>query len=182
VLELNARQLINLLKMNKEQKVQDLHVSQHSSNEMLSAVRCTYVLTVSEFFPKTHNKAGLPTGFINAISKCGKIHTIRANYDLWKKRADKINRGEAVLSVRYWTGKPYNSKQKEVFVFEKIGVEKLQLDMLGWFIDDIDSDYATKDFAKNDGLSEEDFKQWFKGQDFSKPKAIIHFSDFRYSI
>lgn len=40
----------------------------------------TYVLTVSEFFPKTHNKATLPTGFINSISNKSKIHTIRDTY------------------------------------------------------------------------------------------------------
>lgn len=140
----------------------------------------TYVLTISEFFPKTHPKSGLPTGFINAISRWNKIHTIRGNYELWAKRAEKINKGEAVLSVRCWTGKPYNSKQREIFVFEKIGVEKIQRDMLGWFINDIDSDYTIKDFAKNDGLSVEDFKSWFRGNNFSEPKAIIHFSNFRY--
>ncbi len=37
MLEIKARQLINLQKMNNEQKDQNLHVSQHSSNEMLSA-------------------------------------------------------------------------------------------------------------------------------------------------
>ena len=79
-----------------------------------------YVLTVSEFFPKNHPKEGLPTGFINAISSYKKIHTIRANYELWAKRAEKINKGEAVLSVRYWTGKPYNSKQREVFVLNEM--------------------------------------------------------------
>ena len=140
-----------------------------------------YVLTVSEFFPKTHPKAGLPTGFINAISAGTKIHTIRANYELWLKRAEKINKGEAVLSVRCWTGKPYKSKQREVFAFEKIGVEKLELDGLGWFIDGTDSDYKTSDFATNDGLSKEDFSAWFKGYDFSNPMAIIHFSNFRYA-
>ena len=37
MLEIKARQLINLQKMNNEQKDQNLHVSQHSSNEMLAA-------------------------------------------------------------------------------------------------------------------------------------------------
>jgi hypothetical protein len=141
----------------------------------------TYVLTVSEYFPKTHIKAGQETNFINLIAKWAKIHTIRGNYELWAKRAEKINKGEAVLSVRCWTGKPYNSKQREVFVFKKIAVEKVQFDALGWFINDIDSDYKLSDFAKNDGLSVEDFKAWFKGQDFAEPKAIIHFSNFRYA-
>jgi len=35
--------------------------------------------------------------------------------------------------------------------------------------------------AKNDGLSLQDFKDWFKGYDFSKPMAIIHFTRFRYN-
>ena len=37
MLEIKARQLINLQKMNNEQKDQNLHISQHSSNEMLPA-------------------------------------------------------------------------------------------------------------------------------------------------
>ena len=34
--------------------------------------------------------------------------------------------------------------------------------------------------AKNDGLSLEEFKEWFKGYDLSQPMAIIHFTRFRY--
>ena len=49
----------------------------------------TYVITVSEFFPKTHNKSGLPTGFIDKIGSKIKKHTIRGNYELWKKRIDE---------------------------------------------------------------------------------------------
>lgn len=141
-----------------------------------------YVLIISEFFPKTHNKAGLPTGFINAISSFNKIHTIRGNYELWKKRAEKINRGEATLSVRCWTDKPYNSKQREVFVFEKVGVEKI-------FFDDYLYSCQIEDrrfgdmwlLSENDGLSDVDFENWFKGYDFLKPMAIIHFTNFRYN-
>ena len=103
----------------------------------------TYVLTLSEAFPKTHNKAGTPTGFkvkftlgqgcpdcdkpqdlsdVN-ISDCNgcvnacslpKLHTIRANYPLWEKRIKEVQDGKAVLSVRQWTGKPYRSKQIEI--------------------------------------------------------------------
>ena len=144
--------------------------------------KACYVLIVSEFFPKTHNKAGLSTGFINAISSLNKIHTIRANYELWAKRAEKINKGEAVLSVRYWTGKPYNSKQKEIFVFEKIGIEKILFD--DYFYSCQINGHRFGDMWKlsqNDGLSDEDFEHWFYRYDFSKPMAIIHFTDFRYN-
>lgn len=39
---------------------------------------------------------------------------------------------------------------------------------------------ADETLAKNDGLSLEDFKAWFKGADLSEPMAIIHFTPFRY--
>lgn len=47
-------------------------------------------------------------------NKPEKIHTIRANYDLWAKRFEEIERGEACLAVRKWTGKPYRSPQIEI--------------------------------------------------------------------
>lgn len=149
----------------------------------------TYVITVSEFFPKTHNKAGLPTGFISSISNQSKKHTIRGNYELWEKRFNEIEKGNACLSVRYWTGKPYNSKQKEVFNLTKtdgIGIQKLK----SW---DIENDFAfcvskkgnvlpfyISELSKNDGLNRIDFDNWFKKYDLSNPMAIIHFTNFRY--
>ena len=39
-----------------------------------------------------------------------------------------MNAGEAILSVRYWSGKPYNSKQLRIVEFDKdsgVGVQKL---------------------------------------------------------
>ena len=103
----------------------------------------TYVLTLSEFFPKTHSKAGTPTGFKDKftlgqscpdcnetqdlscehISNCTgcmrtflfpKLHTIRSNYPLWEKRIKEIQEGYAVLSIRQWSGNPYRSKQVEI--------------------------------------------------------------------
>jgi len=143
----------------------------------------TYVLTVSKYFPAKHPKAGGVTKFFDKIYFHEKIHTIRANYDLWKKRIDEVNKGNAIISVRQWTGKPYNSKQEEKFQLtkDKVGIQKLRLNPLGWFIDNIDSDVTTKEIAKNDGLNYEDFKDWFKKYDLSKPMAIIHFTDFRYN-
>lgn len=145
----------------------------------------TYVLTISEFFPKTHSKAGLPTGFINAISNKSKKHTIRGNFELWKKRFEKINKGEACLSVRCWTGKPYNSPQKEVFNLTKtdgIGIEKLEFDdyLYSFLITNKRFSFVDADLPKNDGLTRDDFEEWFKKYDLSKPMAIIHFTSFRY--
>lgn len=157
----------------------------------------TYVLTVSRYFPKTHKRAGEETNFIERInpffcksfSNCEhhdcahceftiypKIHTIRQNVELWRKRVYEIQKGNAILSIRYWSGKPYNSKQVEICQlnrFSGIGLEEIVIPCMN----DIE---AIKKLALNDGLSLEDFEEWFKKYDFSKPLAIIHFTAFRY--
>lgn len=142
----------------------------------------TYVLTISRNFQKSHKRAGEPTNFFEKIEKCEKIHTIRGNYDLWAKRAKEINEGRAVLSVRYWDGKPYKSKQVEVFQLIKIGVDKFyfhSLDVMFVFDEKTKTYLNVLEVAKNDGLSFEDFKEWFKNVK-PEPMAIIHFTDFRY--
>lgn len=160
------------------------------------SVTKTYVLTVSEFFPKTHNKSGLPTGFIDKIGSKIKKHTIRGNYNLWKRRIEEIQKGNAVLSIRYWTGKPYNSPQKEVYVLDKdsgIGVQELTFEEMIMTTEDVLETKSKvgmhiwkpnfsniRTLAKNDGLEFEDFKEWFKGYDLSEPMAIVHFTTKRY--
>jgi hypothetical protein len=143
----------------------------------------TYVLTVSQKFPTTHKKDGQSTGFPLAIKHYDKIHTIRGNYDLWAKRFEKINTGKAILSVRIWEGKPYASKQLEIFKYDythKIGIEKLE-DPTNFVFAPIEGKQINWDLiAKNDGLSFEDFCEWFKVRSNS-PMAVIHFTGFRYS-
>jgi hypothetical protein len=118
---------------------------------------------------------------VDAMEFVHKLHTIRANYELWKKREKEINEGKAILSIRYWSEKPYRSKQVEICQLTKIGVQELELTYYGkWRIDNIFSDYTMEDFSKNDGLSLDDFLEWFKNYDFSKSMAIIQFTDFRY--
>lgn len=181
----------------------------------------TYVLMISRVFPKTHPKSGQPTYFkarilanecltpsdLSDIPPIGfldlahnpKRHTIRTNYELWAKRADKINRGEAVLSLRQWTGSPYKSKQREFMQLTKIGVQRVYFEhdvavvysqrpwrekplCMPWL-------YNGRDLAKNDGLSFDDFWTWFCPP-FKNPSigrimkfegCIIHFSDFKYN-
>lgn len=174
----------------------------------------TYVLRVSEVFPTTHPRAGEETYFRPAIEAalncprgctescilCGnrdykegilrlKLHTLRTNYDYWKRIIDEVNAGNAVLSVRYWQGKPFakGSKQIECLSLGKgeVGIQKLQFmkfDKPFYIIDkDIKRYLTTEDLANNDGLTLEDFENWF-GDSFydNLPKAIIHFTNFRY--
>lgn len=165
----------------------------------------TYVLTVSRTFPTYHKRKGENTGFIEKIkrgqcsmydngcchSDCNlfgddvKIHTIRLNYDFWSKRIREVQDGKAVLSLRYWSGKPYNSEQVEFLQLDKssgVGCEKLSFNgknildhLVGW-----DKETDIINISNNDGLSLEDFKEWFKNYDLSQPMAIIHFTNFRY--
>ena len=155
----------------------------------------TYVITLSQFFPTTHKRAGEPTWFkdkfIAATQGIGwqKLHTIRANYPLWRERFNEIYTGKACLSVRQWSGKPYCSKQIELAVLTKedgIGIQKLEFTadrdgMYSFNMFDIDGRYSTKEIlAQNDGLSLEDWTEWFRKYDFSQPLAVIHFTSFRY--
>lgn len=163
-----------------------------------------YRMPVSVKFPKRHPKAGEETYFTSKIRANNildemsvfwepKLHTIRANYELWKKRMGEVQRGEAVIDLYYWDGKPYGKGVKQV-VFATLdkdsgcGVQRLE-----WystssnfvvFTELKDQEYyiivQTDFLAKNDGLSLEDFKAWFKGYDLSQPMAIIHFTPFRY--
>lgn len=157
----------------------------------------TYVITLSRYFPVKHSKAGEPTKFRDAFnagqvfnrgSEClyvrPKLHTIRANYPLWEKRIKEVQEGEAVLSIRQWTGKPYRSKQIEIARLttkDGVGVQMLEFTdsrLRFPYIDDSWENMTT--LAKNDGLSLADWCDWFRGYDLSKPLAIIHFTKFRY--
>ena len=145
-----------------------------------------YVLIVSVFFPKTHSKAGTETEFINSILNLTKKHTIRGNYILWEKRIEEIQKGNAVLSIRSWTGKPYKSKQEEVCILDKnsgIGIQKLEFKTAEnnqLLIVDNCRVVPKFNLSENDGLSLNDFEEWFKKYDLTKPMAIIHFTKIRY--
>ena len=161
----------------------------------------TYVLTLSQNFPVTHSKAGQPTFFKDKLHAAithndeywNKLHTIRDNYPLWRERFDQIARGEACLSIRQWTGKPYCSKQVEIARLtaeDGIGVEELRFepDDFGceWAVHNRADDWCrpipSKKLAMNDGQSIEDWTEWFNNPayDKSQPFAVIQFTNFRY--
>lgn len=177
----------------------------------------THVLLLAKTFPAKHPKAGQPTYYKEKMhngllwdkgENVGysqnpsyaipgdiqlKLHTLRGNYGRWKKIIDEVNRGEAVLSVREWSGVPYRSTQVEIFRFTKddhLGCQKLDLKLASFSpfyieVDRIDEERRTDTIhvgllANNDGLSLTDWQFWFEKYDLSKPLAIIHFTNFRY--
>lgn len=165
----------------------------------------TYVITLSVSFMAKHPRAGEPTFFkeklLNVLEKRNYIdvredwnliritsrkkHTIRTNYSLWKKRIDEVTKGEAVLSIRQWTGKPYASKQMEIARLTKedgVGIQKLTFKENLWYEPIIDECYEAhiETLASNDGLGWNDWFHWFKDAPKDCEYAIIHFSKFRY--
>ncbi len=164
----------------------------------------TYRLSISRVFPATHQKRGEETNFkekiqfsLMDIGKKPKVygdykikmHTCRAGYDLWKKRIDEVNAGKAVLIVFEWSGKPYRSRQADLFRFDKdsgIGVQQLVFQQGNIDFprvirnDNTIVSLMQSDLAKSDGLSLQDFKDWFKKNDLNKHMAIIQFTNFRY--
>lgn len=146
----------------------------------------TYIITLSKRFLNGHPKAGKPTMFKEKFIAGEKIHTIRGNYPLWEKRIKEVQEGKAILSIREWIGVPYKEKQviiKDLTCDDGVGIQKLTFEGGNFgsqFVDD-NYCYAVLDTpAKNDGLSFDDFRDWFRKYNLSEPMAIIHFTPFRY--
>jgi hypothetical protein len=142
-----------------------------------------FIIILSEHFPDDHIHKGQPTDFIASIHNGTKIHTIRKNYNWWAKRIAKVQAGEAYLSLRVWSGEPYNSKQIEkvkLFADHGVGIEKMTLGpSMGTFEN---GHYVLRpELAKNDGLSLINFNSWFPVKNEIESVAIIHFTKFRYN-
>lgn len=167
------------------------------------------VMLSKTFFPQ-HPKAGEPTGFREKVLKGEKRHTCRCNYDYWKDRIATLKKRQGILSLRQWSGKPYQKGSTQepildvaasIIDVQQLVMERRKLDepeyvevQLGLFqprtayeyFARIDGEpYDVEFIAKNDGLSLEDFKAWFNPV-FDEEKedrltfAVIHFSTFRY--
>ena len=117
--------------------------------------------------------------FINAAGDdliAGKIHTIRQNYEYWKRFEER----EVALFT--WEGKPYQkgSKQK-VFCVKKI-ISVQQISVGGYYFECEDRFIDPVIFAKNDGFNHGyELCDWFSiDKRKSGEMAILHFTDFRY--
>lgn len=145
------------------------------------------ILTLCKSFPVTHSKAGEATDFEKKLKDKSKIHTIRYNAKMYGMDGIKILfLVKKYLSIREWTGRPYNSEQKEIAQLPKIGLQHVTMTYSSedaypeiW-IDN--KKVSIHEVAKNDGLSVEDFVEWFFGNNKENvfEGVVIHFTDFRY--
>lgn len=171
---------------------------------------------LSKHFPVGHPRAGQPTGFADALRAnlqriecheqhkcvgCGecvqalKYHTLRMNADVWEERAAEINAGKAVLSIREWSGRPYErgGHQREIVRLTHLGIQRVTL-LYAWSASsnvylpafaEVESGNNKKivdifKLASNDGLSVEDFNHWFASRCLRSHFAILHFTNMRY--
>jgi hypothetical protein len=109
----------------------------------------------------------------------GKIHTIRNNYDYWKRFEGKN------IALFYWEGKAYQkgSIQKVFCTKRLVFVQPLCKEYLKkphetCFSIDGESVYLPR-LAENDGLSWEEFMKWFWDYPYGT-MGILHFTNFRY--
>lgn len=133
----------------------------------------TYVITFSKNFPSYHTKKGFQTNFIDKILDKEKTTTIRTNFKRWNNIRRDVNNGSAILSLRYWSGKPYRSKQVEFALCSKLNTERVFItnDHNGFEMS-INGNYCTEkqisDIGKSEGLSiDHDFIDWFNTDEFS---------------
>jgi hypothetical protein len=149
------------------------------------------LIILSTRFPLYHKRRRKETHFKESFLVKRKIHTIRSGYDRWAHNIDKVINGDFTLSLREWSGRPYDSPQREIASLkEDVGyqritmsydprTEELEVTIDGKPYNDI------KRLAANDGLSVEDFKSFMFGANRTLDKQlfqgiIIHFTKFRY--
>jgi len=130
--------------------------------------------------------------FEKPILEGTKIHTIRSNYDYWKRKADGKE-----CSFRVWTGKPRRSPQRE-FYRGVIHVQKIKMSHVAGIVKVRDTNFVvpfapsfhlgdypsikidTHLIAKNDGLTYNDLVRCFIYEPSELEMAILHWTDFRY--
>lgn len=147
------------------------------------------ILSLCRTFPVTHKRVGEVTDFEGKIEREEKIHTIRHDAKgMWEKRFVKIRAGLMYLDMREWADRPYNSEQRNLFQRTRedgIGLQKIEMEYseeTKCIIVQVDGKGVDPAIvAKNDGLSLEDFIEWFfHGKSCSFSGKIIHFTKFRY--
>jgi len=144
------------------------------------------VIIFSTVFPSYHQRKGEPTYFVEQL--LNSLGNVKDRNDLLPGVADIVNDfflldGEHKkyhtiraghrwkvgdwFSPRVWSGKPYKSKQIIIapdLQIKKIWDFKIKLmhDIFFEFLLNSDEYYNIDEIAKNDGLTERDFKDWFQ--------------------
>lgn len=172
--------IITLIRRILDTKDQEFKVIMKNSMKRVIQPKC-YVLLLAKNFPASHNRAGELTDFKKKLLR-SKKHTIRNNYEHWKRIVGEVNSGIAYISIRQWSGLPYRSKQEEIVRLHDtnlISIQHLQHTPQGWIVDG-QKIVKEKVLARNDGLKLADFQDWFRNKKDHQSMALIQFTKFKY--
>jgi hypothetical protein len=104
----------------------------------------------------------------------GKIHTLRRNYDYWKKFEGRD------LALFIWEGKAYRSRQGVFCVKRLVSVQAVRHGGRGHFFTEKERYIPMSELALNDGFNNEnEFVRWFVKYPEEK-MGILHFTGYRY--
>lgn len=140
-------------------------------------------LIIDKFFPEWHSRSGQPTHFgskITGLSNHVKIHEISADYSGWMKIIEEVNAGKAKMTICY-----REIRNMEMCDTKIRSLSNLKM-QIGQFLSPVSAGMKVEDkiipiavLAKNQGLSETDFLEWYKYY-ADKTVGIMHFTDFEY--
>lgn len=144
----------------------------------------------SRLFPTTHSRRGEQTKFIEKVMLGEKIHTIRRQYDRWKHVAEKCAGKPCEISLCQWRATPRRSNHVQVGLIEaQPGVQRLRMkynpdsDSITAIVDD-NKTVNPETLAENEGLTIDEFKEWFFGRNRNMSQefkgCILHLTQFRY--
>lgn len=148
-------------------------------------------IIVSKIFPKGKG-VQKETGFKSAILNGTKIHTIRTNVEYWEKLNPEwvYNGAKSYFRYKYlkvmeWSGLPYRSKTNHIYTVDFPNTQRVYKDCEGnWYVR-VEEYYYKIDaniLAKNDGLSIEDFNQFFADIAPYQEMIIIFFKPVQYEV
>jgi len=108
-------------------------------------------LTTRVVFPAWHNFSN--ETFMQGLANRNKVHTIRNG---------KRHKVGGILSARYWSSKPYYSKQVEFSIITIKKIFDIEIDENGVVTVDnhVFNEDGERELAENDGLSYSDFSEW----------------------
>ena len=124
-------------------------------------------LMFSVTFPAYHPRTGQPTGFVEKILDGTKKHTVRKNYNNWKR----VDGKRVALCV--WEGKPYRSKAMPfataILHVDQIAGYDIIVGRPGvhFMRDILGEPFSWEEFSSDDGLSLDDFLSWFKNDKYA---------------
>ena len=90
--------------------------------------------------------------------------------------------GKAELVLKEWSGLPYRSPQNTLLIYDsndEIGVSKLTFEEGEGLVVNDEVVVSSEVLAKNDGLTLQEFEDWFKVFP-TEPMAVLHLTGFRY--